>query len=158
MKVYCVTIETYVSWNLMVSWRNQSRVRPAKWAAERSRGTPHCSRPQLGLTGWHRRNPCYIVVFFTFIMGHGNSNKLYITHAEHSGMFGQHTASSAGFRAYVHDILLVLCATDGFRITENRKALILLPLLHLTAALFLSNHFRIPFVLATQMGQGVSSS
>lgn len=32
-------------------------------------------------------------------MGHGNSNKLYITHAEHSGMFGQHTASSAGFRA-----------------------------------------------------------
>ncbi|KAH9944128.1 cyclophilin-like protein [Epithele typhae] len=32
-------------------------------------------------------------------MGHGNSNKLYVTHAEHSGMFGQHTASSAGFRA-----------------------------------------------------------
>ncbi|KAI0067792.1 cyclophilin-like protein [Artomyces pyxidatus] len=32
-------------------------------------------------------------------MGHGNSNKLYVTHAEHSGMFGQHTASSSGFRA-----------------------------------------------------------
>ncbi|KAI0721344.1 cyclophilin-like protein [Cerioporus squamosus] len=32
-------------------------------------------------------------------MGHGNSNKLYVTHAEHSGMFGQHTASSAGARA-----------------------------------------------------------
>ncbi|KAK7694914.1 hypothetical protein QCA50_002102 [Cerrena zonata] len=32
-------------------------------------------------------------------MGHGNSNKLYITHAEHSGMFGQHTASTAGFKA-----------------------------------------------------------
>ncbi|KAI0080283.1 cyclophilin-like protein [Panus rudis PR-1116 ss-1] len=32
-------------------------------------------------------------------MGHGNSNKLYVTHAEHSGMFGQHTASSAGHRA-----------------------------------------------------------
>ncbi|KIP12489.1 hypothetical protein PHLGIDRAFT_20956 [Phlebiopsis gigantea 11061_1 CR5-6] len=32
-------------------------------------------------------------------MGHGNSNKLYVTHAEHSGMFGQHTASSAGFKA-----------------------------------------------------------
>ncbi|KAI0756707.1 cyclophilin-like protein [Daedaleopsis nitida] len=31
-------------------------------------------------------------------MGHGNSNKLYVTHAEHSGMFGQHTASSAGFK------------------------------------------------------------
>lgn len=34
-------------------------------------------------------------------MGHGNSNKLYVTHAEHSGMFGQHTASSGGFKAYV---------------------------------------------------------
>ncbi|TFY71440.1 hypothetical protein EVG20_g1564 [Dentipellis fragilis] len=32
-------------------------------------------------------------------MGHGNSNKLYVTHAEHSGIFGQHTASSSGFRA-----------------------------------------------------------
>ncbi|KAL6310037.1 cyclophilin-like protein [Sparassis latifolia] len=32
-------------------------------------------------------------------MGHGNSNKLYVTHAEHSGLFGQHTASSAGFKA-----------------------------------------------------------
>ncbi|OCH94790.1 cyclophilin-like protein [Obba rivulosa] len=32
-------------------------------------------------------------------MGHGNSDKLYVTHAEHSGMFGQHTASSAGFKA-----------------------------------------------------------
>ncbi|KAI9461809.1 cyclophilin-like domain-containing protein [Boletus coccyginus] len=27
-------------------------------------------------------------------MGHGNSNKLYITHAEHAGDFGQHSASS----------------------------------------------------------------
>ncbi|KAI0257441.1 cyclophilin-like protein [Lactifluus subvellereus] len=32
-------------------------------------------------------------------MGHGNSNKLYVTHAEHSGLFGQHTASSSGFKA-----------------------------------------------------------
>ncbi|KAL4241675.1 Peptidyl-prolyl cis-trans isomerase-like 2 [Abortiporus biennis] len=32
-------------------------------------------------------------------MGHGNSDKMYVTHAEHSGMFGQHTASSAGFKA-----------------------------------------------------------
>ncbi|TFK57055.1 cyclophilin-like protein [Heliocybe sulcata] len=32
-------------------------------------------------------------------MGHGNSDKLYITHAEHSGMFGQHTASMSGFKA-----------------------------------------------------------
>ncbi|KZT30604.1 cyclophilin-like protein [Neolentinus lepideus HHB14362 ss-1] len=32
-------------------------------------------------------------------MGHGNSDKLYITHAEHSGMFGQHTASTSGFKA-----------------------------------------------------------
>ncbi|KZO96260.1 peptidylprolyl isomerase-like protein 2 [Calocera viscosa TUFC12733] len=33
-------------------------------------------------------------------MGHGNSNKLYITHAEHTGAAGgQHTASSSGFRA-----------------------------------------------------------
>ncbi|KAF8922691.1 cyclophilin-like domain-containing protein [Mucidula mucida] len=31
-------------------------------------------------------------------MGHGNSDKLYITHAEHSGMFGAHS-SSAGFKA-----------------------------------------------------------
>ncbi|CCL98304.1 uncharacterized protein FIBRA_00298 [Fibroporia radiculosa] len=31
-------------------------------------------------------------------MGHGNSDKLYVTHAEHTGMFGQHTASSAGFK------------------------------------------------------------
>ncbi|KAJ7225631.1 cyclophilin-like domain-containing protein [Mycena pura] len=27
-------------------------------------------------------------------MGHGNSNKLYITHAEHSGQFGSHSAST----------------------------------------------------------------
>ncbi|KAH8102520.1 cyclophilin-like domain-containing protein [Cristinia sonorae] len=32
-------------------------------------------------------------------MGHGNSDKMYVTHAEHSGMFGQHTASSAGFKS-----------------------------------------------------------
>lgn len=31
-------------------------------------------------------------------MGHGNSNKLYITHAEHAGEFGQHSASS-GYKA-----------------------------------------------------------
>ncbi|KAH0590867.1 Peptidyl-prolyl cis-trans isomerase-like 2 [Termitomyces sp. J132] len=31
-------------------------------------------------------------------MGHGNSNKLYITHAEHTGQFGSHSASS-GYRA-----------------------------------------------------------
>ncbi|KAI0931894.1 hypothetical protein AcW1_000828 [Taiwanofungus camphoratus] len=31
-------------------------------------------------------------------MGHGNSDKLYVTHAEHAGMFGQHTASSAGYK------------------------------------------------------------
>lgn len=34
-------------------------------------------------------------------MGHGNSNKLYVTHAEHSGLFGQHTASSSGFKVSV---------------------------------------------------------
>ncbi|KAF8140363.1 cyclophilin-like domain-containing protein [Boletus edulis] len=32
-------------------------------------------------------------------MGHGNSNKLYITHAEHAGDFGQHSASSSGYKA-----------------------------------------------------------
>jgi peptidyl-prolyl cis-trans isomerase-like protein 2 len=32
-------------------------------------------------------------------MGHGNSNKLYVTHAEHAGVFGQHSASSSGYRA-----------------------------------------------------------
>ncbi|EIN14110.1 cyclophilin-like protein [Punctularia strigosozonata HHB-11173 SS5] len=32
-------------------------------------------------------------------MGHGNSNKLYITHSEHSGLYGQHTASTAGYKA-----------------------------------------------------------
>ncbi|KAG7099117.1 hypothetical protein E1B28_000990 [Marasmius oreades] len=31
-------------------------------------------------------------------MGHGNSNKLYITHAEHTGMFGSHSAST-GYQA-----------------------------------------------------------
>ncbi|KAG7450638.1 peptidylprolyl isomerase-like protein 2 [Guyanagaster necrorhizus] len=31
-------------------------------------------------------------------MGHGNSDKLYITHAEHTGMFGSHS-SSTGFKA-----------------------------------------------------------
>ncbi|KAF9496086.1 cyclophilin-like protein [Pleurotus eryngii] len=31
-------------------------------------------------------------------MGHGNSDKLYITHAEHAGYFGNHSAS-AGYRA-----------------------------------------------------------
>jgi peptidyl-prolyl cis-trans isomerase-like protein 2 len=44
-------------------------------------------------------------------MGHGNSNKLYVTHAEHSGLFGQHTASSSGFKAYADTSfhLLFLC-------------------------------------------------
>ncbi|OSX67366.1 hypothetical protein POSPLADRAFT_1130482 [Postia placenta MAD-698-R-SB12] len=32
-------------------------------------------------------------------MGHGNSDKLYVTHAEHAGLYGQHTASSAGYKA-----------------------------------------------------------
>ncbi|KDQ63517.1 hypothetical protein JAAARDRAFT_695453 [Jaapia argillacea MUCL 33604] len=32
-------------------------------------------------------------------MGHGNSDKLYITHEEHSGRFGQHTAGTSGFKA-----------------------------------------------------------
>jgi len=32
-------------------------------------------------------------------MGHGNSDKLYITHAEHAGYFGSHS-SSTGFKAY----------------------------------------------------------
>ncbi|KAN0100524.1 Cyclophilin-like domain containing protein [Tylopilus felleus] len=32
-------------------------------------------------------------------MGHGNSNKLYITHAEHAGDLGQHSASSSGYKA-----------------------------------------------------------
>ncbi|GJN90158.1 hypothetical protein Rhopal_003157-T1 [Rhodotorula paludigena] len=31
-------------------------------------------------------------------MGHGNSDKLYITHAEHSGELGQHSASTRGAR------------------------------------------------------------
>ncbi|KAG8219719.1 hypothetical protein J3R82DRAFT_687 [Butyriboletus roseoflavus] len=31
-------------------------------------------------------------------MGHGNSNKLYITHAEHAGDLGQHSASSSGYK------------------------------------------------------------
>ncbi|KAG9314271.1 hypothetical protein JVU11DRAFT_5059 [Chiua virens] len=34
-------------------------------------------------------------------MGHGNSNKLYITHAEHAGDLGQHSASSSGYKACV---------------------------------------------------------
>ena len=33
-------------------------------------------------------------------MGHGSNDKLYITHAEHSGGLGQHSSSS-GFKAYV---------------------------------------------------------
>ncbi|KZT05879.1 cyclophilin-like protein [Laetiporus sulphureus 93-53] len=36
-------------------------------------------------------------------MGHGNSDKLYVTHAEHSGLFGQHTASSAGYKTQHHN-------------------------------------------------------
>ncbi|KDQ06215.1 hypothetical protein BOTBODRAFT_141243 [Botryobasidium botryosum FD-172 SS1] len=32
-------------------------------------------------------------------MGHGNNDKMYLTHAEHSGALGQHTASSSGYRA-----------------------------------------------------------
>ncbi|POY75263.1 putative Peptidylprolyl isomerase [Rhodotorula taiwanensis] len=32
-------------------------------------------------------------------MGHGNSDRLYITHAEHSGALGQHSASSRGAQA-----------------------------------------------------------
>ncbi|KAF8523093.1 cyclophilin-like domain-containing protein [Hysterangium stoloniferum] len=33
------------------------------------------------------------------VTGHGSNDKLYITHTEHSGQWGQHTAGSSGFRA-----------------------------------------------------------
>ncbi|KAF8585515.1 cyclophilin-like protein [Ramaria rubella] len=32
-------------------------------------------------------------------MGHGSNDKLYITHTEHSGQWGQHTAGSSGYKA-----------------------------------------------------------
>jgi hypothetical protein len=81
------------------------RVQVASCLAPRPPPSHHrsadCTRPtkplsklvniyRLSLNLCHRR-------FST--MGHGNSNKLYVTHAEHSGMFGQHTASSSGHRA-----------------------------------------------------------
>ncbi|KAF8634419.1 hypothetical protein AX15_000870 [Amanita polypyramis BW_CC] len=36
-------------------------------------------------------------------MGHGNSNKLYITHSEHSGLYGSHSAST-GYKAKAQEI------------------------------------------------------
>lgn len=68
-------------------------------------------------------------------MGHGNSNKLYVTHAEHSGMFGQHTASSAGFKASVSSIALfeVYALTQGL-ITGSKRHRTLVPEHHSTAA------------------------
>lgn len=47
-------------------------------------------------------------------MGHGNSNKLYITHAEHAGEFGQHSASS-GYRAYVILRYIIITTDVVFR-------------------------------------------
>jgi len=36
-------------------------------------------------------------------MGHGNSNKLYITHEEHTGKFGSHSAS-VGYKLYANPV------------------------------------------------------
>jgi hypothetical protein len=61
-------------------------------------------------------------------MGHGNSNKLYVTHAEHSGLFGQHTASSSGFKACVDPLnRLVLYTTYTPVASANQRVLIQLP-------------------------------
>ncbi|KAG6862412.1 hypothetical protein C0995_011852 [Termitomyces sp. Mi166 len=57
-------------------------------------------------------------------MGHGNSNKLYITHAEHTGQFGSHSASS-GYRAQhnnTHPITKeFLAPTDLITLHYSRK-------------------------------------
>ena len=36
-------------------------------------------------------------------MGHGSNDKLYITHTEHSGALGQHSASG-GYKAWVDNL------------------------------------------------------
>jgi len=41
--------------------------------------------------------------FISHFMGHGNSNKLYITHEEHTGKFGSHSAS-VGYKLYANPV------------------------------------------------------
>ncbi|KAG8936518.1 Peptidyl-prolyl cis-trans isomerase cyp8 [Tulasnella sp. 418] len=59
---------------------------------------------------------------FLHTMGHGANDKLYITHAEHSGALGQHSASS-GYRAKPEDI-------PAFRTPFDCCALSLQPFTH----------------------------
>ncbi len=74
--------------------------RPRDWRCSRL----GVARDTLSWSNLHHRALGIFLYFpllhaLTLKMGHGNSNKLYVTHAEHSGMFGQHTASSAGHKA-----------------------------------------------------------
>lgn len=91
-------------------------------------------------------------------MGHGNSNKLYVTHAEHSGLFGQHTASSSGFKACVALLIrLVLYLLYTRVASASQRVLTLLPLHRLTVVPCLSSHSLIRSAPAMRTEQGLSS-
>src|SRR6266404_2253913 len=88
-------------------------------------------------------------------MGHGNSNKLYVTHAEHSGLFGQHTASSSGFKACVNCSNLSLSLSHI--VPASQRVLIQLPSHLLTVARCISSHSPILYAPAMQMEREPSS-
>ncbi len=81
-------------------------------------------------------------------MGHGNSDKLYITHAEHAGLFGSHS-SSTGFKAYVY-MLLYRVWILMYSSVASKRLLILEQGHPSTAVLFLFSHSVILSVLETQ--------
>jgi len=84
-------------------------------------------------------------------MGHGNSDKLYITHAEHAGLHGSHS-SSVGYKASVS--LLNLLLPSDYSI-GSPKARILALELRLTVAHSHSSPSHILSVLETWMGQAL---
>jgi hypothetical protein len=88
-------------------------------------------------------------------MGHGNSNKLYVTHAEHSGLFGQHTASTAGYKAYGTKLICFHVPTH-YTLPERPKHLRQEREPRLTAVPSVFSHGHILFALETKTGRDTS--
>lgn len=104
----------------------------------------------------HSISTLELITVHTFLMGHGNSNKLYVTHAEHSGLFGQHTASSSGFKAYVDTSFH--CLVPHARVSPaSQMALTQLPSRPSIAALFLFSHSLTLSAPVVQTGRGLFS-
>jgi hypothetical protein len=82
-------------------------------------------------------------------MGHGANDKLYITHAEHSGALGQHSASS-GHKVFV-SISQTLATSHSIVHIGKHKHLILVLTSHLIAARYPCSHSLTLYALGTKM-------